>query len=63
MSETHWQVNLDPGAYEVDVFARFASNDGRKGDVSGSLGLLVDPERTPEIIPMDASLALCPFPE
>jgi hypothetical protein len=60
-SETHWQVELEPGSYELDVFARFRSNDGREGDLNGSLGLLVDADRAHEIVPVDVGLAVCPF--
>ena len=38
---TVWQVDLANGAYQLDVFTLFESDDGRTGDVSGSLGLLV----------------------
>jgi hypothetical protein len=38
---TVWQVDLAAGAYQLDVFTLFESHDGRSGDVSGSLGLLV----------------------
>ena len=36
-----WAVDLKHGAYQLDVFARFQADDGRSGDVSGSLGLTV----------------------
>jgi hypothetical protein len=36
-----WKVDLKHGAYQLDVFARFQADDGRSGDVSGSLGLTV----------------------
>jgi hypothetical protein len=39
--ELQWDVDLDPGAYQLDVFARFEARDGRTGDVSGVLGLTV----------------------
>ena len=38
--ETRWTVDLEPGAYELDVFAYYESG-GASGDVSGSLGLTV----------------------
>jgi hypothetical protein len=60
-SVTHWHVDLEPGAYELDVSAQFGSNDGRTGDVTGSLGLLVDADRTHEILPVPATFAVCPF--
>jgi hypothetical protein len=39
--EHDWLVDLEHGAYQLDVFARFEANDGRSGDVSGTLGLTV----------------------
>lgn len=39
--ETAWTVDLEAGAYELDVFGYFESELGATGDVSGSLGLLV----------------------
>lgn len=39
--ELQWDVDLDPGGYQLDVFARFEASDGRTGDVSGVLGLTV----------------------
>jgi hypothetical protein len=61
MSETHWRVQLEPGAYQLDVFTRFHSNDGRNGDVSGSLGLLIESAGPPRTVPVDLDLAVCPF--
>ena len=40
-SETRWTVDLEPDAYEPDVFAYFESDAGATGDVSGTLGLTV----------------------
>ena len=48
---TTWNVELAPGAYEIDVFAYFVAADGRGGDVSGWLGLLVDETAPLEIVP------------
>jgi hypothetical protein len=62
MSGTHTRVDLDPGAYQLDVFARFQTNDGRSGDVSGTIGLLVDPDRAQKVIPADARFDVCQFP-
>jgi hypothetical protein len=62
MSGTHADVDLEPGAYELDLFTRFASDDGRQGDLSATLGLLVDPNRAPEIIPARAKFDVCQFP-
>jgi hypothetical protein len=47
---TRWRVNVRPGVYELSVFARFAMADGRGGDTSGALGLLVDRESKRRII-------------
>ena len=38
--ETTWTVDLEPGAYELAVFASYES-EGANGHVSGSLGLTV----------------------
>jgi hypothetical protein len=47
---TTWSVDLAPGAYEIDVFAYFVAADGRGGDVSGWLGLLVDETAALEVV-------------
>ncbi len=60
---TRWDVDLQPGAYELSVFANFDDGAGTSGDVSGALGLLVDPDREPAIVPVDESLAVCPYPD
>jgi hypothetical protein len=39
--QTRWTVDLEPGAYELDVFGYFESDAGATGDVSGTLGLTV----------------------
>jgi hypothetical protein len=52
--ETTWRVDLEPGRYQLDVFAYFESADGRYGDVSGSLGVLVDDSAPLEIVPAPA---------
>jgi hypothetical protein len=39
--ETRWTIDLERGAYELDVFAYFRTSKGATGDVSGALGLLV----------------------
>jgi hypothetical protein len=52
--ETTWRVDLEPGRYQLDVFAYFESADGRSGDVSGSLGVLVDDAAPLEIVPVPA---------
>ena len=48
---TTWKVELDSGAYELAVSAYFSAPDGRGGDVSGSLGLLVDETAALEVVP------------
>jgi hypothetical protein len=62
-AKTAWTVDLEPGAYELAVFAYFETQDGRTGDTSGVLGLLVDSERQPAVIPIDKAWAVCPFPD
>ena len=48
---TRWKVAVPPGAYELETFAYFESDDGRtSGDVSGAFGLYVDSSRSPEIV-------------
>lgn len=39
--ETPWTIDLARGAYELDVFGYFETEEGATGDVSGALGLLV----------------------
>jgi hypothetical protein len=39
---TTWEVSLEPGEYELHVFARFAYGEALRGDVGGALGLRVD---------------------
>jgi hypothetical protein len=53
--ETAWHVELEPGRYELEVFAYFEAPDGRTGDVSGSLGVLVDDAAPLEIVPVASS--------
>jgi hypothetical protein len=53
--ETTWRADLEPGAYELDLFAYFDAPEGRTGDVSGSLGVLVDETAPLEIAPAPAS--------
>jgi hypothetical protein len=60
--KTEWTIDLEPGAYELNVFAYFEARDGRSGDVSGLLGLLVAPDAPPRTVPVDVDLAVCPFP-
>jgi hypothetical protein len=61
-----WSVDLEPGAYQLDVFARFEAADGRSGDVSGSLGLTVAGAKENDALgvhDLKPSLAVCPFPD
>jgi len=49
---TRWKVAVPPGAYELETFAHFESDDGRtNGDASGSFGLYVDSSRSAEVVP------------
>jgi hypothetical protein len=63
--ELHWQVDLEPGAYQLDVFALFELRDGLSGDTSGTLGLLVGggPKEYDYsgVVALDETLAVCPF--
>ena len=46
---TRWRVRLRPGKYEIQVFGRFGTADGRSGDTSGSLGLHVRRAQPPPL--------------
>ena len=59
--QTPWTVDLEPGAYQLDVFAKFEAANGASGDVSGSLGLLVKADAPPRTVPVDLDLAVCPL--
>ena len=62
--ELQWDVDLEPGAYQLDVFARFEANDGRSGDVSGVLGLTVAGPKENDALGVhgvERSLQVCPF--
>ena len=63
--DLHWPVDLEPGAYELDVFALFELGDGLSGDTSGTLGLLVGggPKEYDYsgVVALDETLAVCPF--
>jgi hypothetical protein len=49
---TRWKVAVLPGAYELETFAYFESDDGRtSGDVSGAFGLYVDSSRSLDVVP------------
>jgi hypothetical protein len=58
-SQTEWRVDLEPGAYELQLFVYFEADDGLQGDVSVALGLVVDPEAEPDVVPMPAVAAVC----
>jgi hypothetical protein len=62
--ELKWQVDIDSGAYQIDVFARFEADDGRRGDTSGALGLVVSGAKSGDalgVIGIKPSLAVCAF--
>jgi hypothetical protein len=49
---TSWKVAVPPGAYELETFAYFESDDGQtSGDASGSFGLYVDSSRSLDVVP------------
>jgi hypothetical protein len=59
-----WKVDLDYGAYQLDVFALFDAEDGRSGDVSGTLGLTVAGPKTWDALgvgPVRRIMQVCPF--
>jgi hypothetical protein len=64
--ETPWTVELEPGAYELDVFGYFESEIGATGDVSGALGLLVGggPKEDDAlgVVAVEPSMQVCAFP-
>jgi len=51
VQSTAFPIDLEPGAYELQVFAPFKSDGGLSGDVSGGLGLVVAPDTSPAIEP------------
>jgi hypothetical protein len=58
-SETRWRVDLPAGQYELQVFARFKAADGRSGDASGSLGIVLDASQPPGIVPVPDTFVGC----
>jgi hypothetical protein len=56
---TAWQVALEPGDYELQVFVYFGGDDGRSGDVSAAFGLRVDPEADREVVPAKPDRVTC----
>jgi hypothetical protein len=62
--ELAWTVDLEPGAYQLDVFARFKALDGRTGDVSAALGLTVAGAKENDALGVTGvrrSMQVCPF--
>jgi hypothetical protein len=59
---TRWTVDLEPGSYELEVFALFETAS-TGGDTSASLGLLVDEAASLEIVPVPAEGAGCDRPQ
>lgn len=48
---TAWRARKRPGKYELEVFVtEFATADGRSGDTSGALGILVAKKRARDVI-------------
>ena len=57
---TAWRVRLGPGAYELQLHVRrFVMRDGRRGETSGSLGLLVAKSSDRAIIPATDDFKAC----
>lgn len=62
--EHPWDVDLDHGAYQLDVFALFEAKDGRAGDVSGTLGLTVAGAKKWDalgVVAVKRAMQVCPF--
>ena len=57
--ETTWQVDLDPGLYELELYADFEAA-AKSGDTTASLGLEVDPTAAAAIVPVPDPLPACP---
>jgi hypothetical protein len=64
--ETRWTIDLERGAYELDVFGYFESSEGASGDVNGGLGLLVGggPKQYDYrgVVAVERAMKVCPFP-
>jgi hypothetical protein len=61
---TRWTVDLEPGAYELDVFGYFESDAGASGDVSGTLGLTVAGPKENDalgVLELSPSMKVCEF--
>ena len=48
--DTLWEVDLEPGVYEVQIFTTFEAGTA-SGDTSGVLGLVVDATAPLEVRP------------
>jgi hypothetical protein len=62
--ETRWTIDLETGAYELDVFGYFESSSGATGDVSGALGLFVGGPKEGDalgVLAVKPSMQVCPF--
>jgi hypothetical protein len=63
--ETRWTIDLESGAYELDVLGYFESIDGATGDVGGALGLLVGggPKNHDYlgVVAVERAMQVCPF--
>ena len=57
--ETAWQVDLEPGLYELELSAVFTTAT-TNGDTSASLGVQVDPGAEAEIVPVPDPPPACP---
>jgi hypothetical protein len=53
-----WRVELEPGAYALDIFVMF-EGEKKSGDVSGALGLLVDETGPLKVVPVPAAGGGC----
>jgi hypothetical protein len=49
---TEWTVDLAPGRYELEVYARFRSDDGQLGIAQGKIGLVVDVSAEQTVTPV-----------
>jgi hypothetical protein len=53
-------LDLGPGDYQLDVFAPFVDGpQGSNGDVSGSVGLVIDPQARPKVEPASPGRSGC----
>jgi hypothetical protein len=62
--ETRWTIDLETGAYELDVFAYFESSGGATGDISGALGLFVGGAKEGDalgVLAVKPSMQVCAF--